>query len=112
MTGLSQPPAEHLDRQVALGRGPQHAWAEITYCYASVTRAISTEEIRQLPQVGRDPYELARLTPGIFGDGARGGSGGSVGLPNTTGPGGSNSSIFQTENQVPISANGQRLSRQ
>ena len=33
-----------------------------------------------------------------------------MGLPNTTGPGGSNASIFQTENQVPISANGQRLS--
>src|SRR5690606_30847206 len=40
----------------------------------------------------------------------RSGQGGSVGLPNTTGPGGSNASIFQTENQVPISANGQRLS--
>lgn len=76
----------------------------------NVTRAISTEEIRQLPQVGRDPYELLRLTPGVFGDGARGGSGGAVNLPNTTGPGGSNNSVFQTENQVQISANGQRLS--
>src|SRR6185503_2118316 len=77
---------------------------------ANVSRAISTVEIRQLPQVGRDPYELLRLTPGIFGDGARSGNGNSVNLPNTTGPGGSNNSIFQTENQVPISANGQRLS--
>src|SRR5215831_2547855 len=77
---------------------------------ANVSRAISTVEIRQLPQVGRDPYELARLTPGVFGDGARAGNGNSVNLPNTTGPGGSNNSIFQTENQVPISANGQRLS--
>lgn len=76
----------------------------------SVSRSISTQEIRQLPQVGRDPYELLRLTPGVFGDGARGGSGGAVNLPNTTGPGGSNNSIFQTENQVQISANGQRLS--
>ena len=77
---------------------------------ADVTRAVTQQEIQRIPQVGRDPYELLRLTPGIFGDGARSGSGGSVGLPNTTGPGGSNNSIFQTENQVPISANGQRVS--
>ncbi len=77
---------------------------------ASVSGAITTAEIRNLPQVGRDPYELVRLTPGIIGLGARSGSGQAVGLPNTTGPGGSNSSIFQTENQVPISANGQRVS--
>ncbi len=77
---------------------------------ASVSGTMTTEEIRNLPQVGRDPYELIRLTPGIIGLGARSGSGQAVGLPNTTGPGGSNASIFQTENQVPISANGQRLS--
>ncbi|MFN2596798.1 MAG: TonB-dependent receptor domain-containing protein [Pyrinomonadaceae bacterium] len=77
---------------------------------ANVSKAITTREVRELPQVGRDPYELLRLAPGVFGSGARGSNGNSVGLPNTTGPGGSNSSIFQTENQVPISANGQRLS--
>ncbi len=77
---------------------------------ANVSRAISTQEILRLPQVGRDPYELARLSPGVFGTGARAGGRGSVGLPNTSGPGGSNNSIFQTENQVPISANGQRVS--
>jgi hypothetical protein len=77
---------------------------------ASVSGAITTEEVRNLPQVGRDPYELVRLAPGIVGLGARSGSGQSVAFPNTTGPGGSNSSIFQTENQLPISANGQRVS--
>lgn len=77
---------------------------------ASVTRAISTTEIRQLPQFGRDPYELLRLTPGIIGDAARGGNGNSVFLPNVTQPGGSNSSIYQSENQPQISANGQRVS--
>lgn len=77
---------------------------------ANVSRAITTQEVLRLPQFGRDPYELARLTPGVFGSGARSGSGGSVNLPNTSGPGGSNNSIFQTENQVPISANGQRVS--
>jgi hypothetical protein len=76
---------------------------------ANVDKAITTQEVRALPQVGRDPYELLRLTPGVFGDGARGGAGGAVGLPNTAGPGGSNRSIFQTENQPQISANGQRV---
>jgi len=42
---------------------------------------------------------LAKLAPGVFAPGARGGNGNSVGLPNTTGPGGSNSSIVQSENQ-------------
>ncbi len=78
---------------------------------ANVQKSISTQEVRNLPQVGRDPYELARLAPGILSPGARGGNGNSVGLPNTTGPGGSNSSIVQSENQVPISASGQRLSQ-
>lgn len=76
----------------------------------NIRKVISTEEVLRLPQVGRDPYELARLAPGVFGAGARNASGGSVSFPNTSGPGGSNSSIFQTENQVPITANGQRLS--
>ncbi|HVW83514.1 MAG TPA: TonB-dependent receptor, partial [Bryobacteraceae bacterium] len=77
---------------------------------ANVQRSLSSEEILRLPQVGRDPYELLRLTPGVFGNGSRSGSGQSIPLPNTTGPGGANLSIFQTENQVPIVANGQRLS--
>ena len=77
---------------------------------ANVDRSITTQEVRTLPQFGRDPYELTRLTPGIFGDFARSGSGGAVNLPNQSGPGGSNRSIFQTENQPQISANGQRVS--
>ncbi|MBC7931415.1 MAG: carboxypeptidase regulatory-like domain-containing protein [Rubrivivax sp.] len=32
---------------------------------ADIDKAITTAEIRQLPQFGRDPYELARLTPGV-----------------------------------------------
>jgi Carboxypeptidase regulatory-like domain/TonB dependent receptor-like, beta-barrel len=77
---------------------------------ANVDRSITNREILRIPQSGRDPYELIRMTPGVFGDGARGGAGQAVNLPNTTGPGGSNTSIFQVENQVPISANGQRVS--
>ena len=77
---------------------------------ANVARTLTRSEIEHLPQLNRDPYELVRLAPGVFGDGARDGGGNAVGLPNTTGPGGSNQSVFQTENQVAISANGQRLS--
>lgn len=77
---------------------------------ANVNKAITSQEVKQLPQFGRDPYELLRLTPGIFGDVGRGGGGGVVGLPNSTGPGGSNTSIFQVENQPQITANGQRVS--
>ncbi|HEV8140243.1 MAG TPA: carboxypeptidase regulatory-like domain-containing protein [Pyrinomonadaceae bacterium] len=76
---------------------------------ANVDKGITTTEVRALPQFGRDPYELTRLTPGVFGDAARSGTGGSISLPNTAGPGGSNRSIFQTENQPQISANGQRI---
>src|SRR5712664_1706946 len=75
---------------------------------ANTGGTISTQEIQRLPQVGRDPYELLRLTPGVFGDGARQGNGNSSAFPNNSGPGGSNSSIFQVENQVQVSANGQR----
>lgn len=76
---------------------------------ASVAGSITEREVQRLPQVGRDPYELIRLTPGVFGLGARSGSGGSVGLPNSVGPGGSNDQIFATENRPAISANGQRV---
>jgi hypothetical protein len=75
---------------------------------ANVGTTVSTEEIDRLPQFNRDPYELLRLTPGVFGDSSRGGNGGANNLPNSTGPGGSNNSIFQTENSVQVVANGQR----
>jgi len=75
---------------------------------ANTAGTMSAQEIQRLPQVGRDPYELLRLTPGVFGDGAHAGNGNAVNLPNNSGPGGSISSIFQIENQVQVSANGQR----
>lgn len=77
---------------------------------ADVSGSISAQEVQQLPQFGNDPYELLRLSPGVFGVGAQQANGAGLNLPNTTGPGSSAISIFQTENQVPISANGQRLS--
>jgi hypothetical protein len=75
---------------------------------ANTGTTITTEQIDRLPQFGRDPYELLRLTPGVFGDSSRGGNGGANNLPNSTGPGGSNASIFQIENSVQVVANGQR----
>ncbi len=75
---------------------------------ANLGASIDSQEIQRLPQVGRDPYSLLRLTPGVFGDGARQGNGNSSNLPNDSGKGGSNSAIFQTENTVQVSANGQR----
>lgn len=77
---------------------------------ANVTTTISTQEIEGLPQIGRDPYELLRLAPGVFGDGARAANGTANNLPNSGGPGGSNQSIFSTENAVQLVANGQRNS--
>jgi len=76
----------------------------------NVSGALTAEQIQRLPAVGRDPYELLRLAPGVFGDGARNGAGGSLNLPNSVGPGGSSASIYQTENLVQVSANGQRAS--
>ncbi len=77
---------------------------------ANVDKTISNQEVLRLPQASRDPYQLLRLAPGVFGEGARTASGGAANLPNTSGPGGSSTSIFATENQVPITANGQRVS--
>ena len=75
----------------------------------NVNTTIGTQEVLTLPQFGRDPYELLRMAPGVFGDNARQGNGNSFALPQQVGPGQSNSSIFQTENQVQIVANGQRV---
>jgi hypothetical protein len=76
---------------------------------ANVGRTISSEEIQRLPIFGADPYELLRTAPGITGDGARNGTGQAIFLPNNVGVGGSNSGVYQTENQLQISADGQRV---
>jgi hypothetical protein len=75
---------------------------------ANIQTTIDSQAIQRLPIAGADPYELLRTAPGITGDGARAGNGNANFLPNAAGPGGSNSGIFQTENQVQISADGQR----
>jgi len=74
--------------------------------------SISARDVQRLPQIGRDPYELLRLTPGVVGDNARQGTGNAATfIPGTEQLGGaSNQGVFQTENQPQISANGQRVS--
>ena len=80
---------------------------------ATISGTLSGNQIRSLPTFGRDPFQAAQLAPGSFGDNARSSNGsGSQNLPGTAGPGGTSatSSIFQTENQVQVVANGTRNS--
>ena len=76
---------------------------------ATVGDTITAQQVIDLPEFGRDPYQLIRLTPGVFGDASRQGNGNSLAIPQQVGPGGSNNQIFQTENQVQAIANGQRV---
>ncbi len=76
---------------------------------ANVSTVITNEQLEKVPTYGRDPYNMLRTAPGITGDGARGGNGTAVFLPNSVGPGGSNFGIAQAENTVQISADGQRI---
>ncbi len=76
---------------------------------ADIATTISSREVTRLPTFGRDPYELLRTSVGITGEGARSGSGGAIQLPNNQSQNQSNYGIFQTENQIQISAAGQRV---
>jgi hypothetical protein len=76
---------------------------------ANISGTITTLQVTNLPAFGRDPYELVRLSLGVFGDSARQTSGNTQNLPSQVGPGGSNSQIFQVENQVQIVSDGQRV---
>jgi len=78
---------------------------------ATISGTLTAQQIQALPTFSRDPFQAAILAPGAFGDNARGASGsGAQNLPGTAGPGGTSAtnSIFQTENQVQIVANGTR----
>ena len=76
----------------------------------NISGTLNSNEIQNLPSLGRDPFQLLRLAPGVFGDAAHNAGGGSANTPGSQGPGGTSgsSSIFQTENQVQVNANGQR----
>jgi hypothetical protein len=77
---------------------------------ATVSSTISSNQIQHMPSFNRDVFQLAQLTPGVFGDGSQSGGGGTNNTPGNQGPGGSGggSSIFGTENGPQIqSAGGQ-----
>lgn len=76
---------------------------------AIIQGTITTREIESLPSFGRDPFQLLRLTPGVFGDGAISRGGGTTSMPGVNRPaGGSSNSIFFIENGPQIIANGTR----
>ena len=75
----------------------------------NISGTLTSREIQSLPIFGRDPYQAARLAPGIFGDGATNGNGSGRGLPGSNqSSSGSTGSIFMTENQPQIVAGGTR----
>ena len=75
-----------------------------------ISGTLSSDEVQNLPSLGRDPFQLLRLAPGVFGDSAHNNGGSSQNIPGSAGPGGPSAaaSIFATENQVQAFANGQR----
>jgi hypothetical protein len=73
---------------------------------AEIAGNITAKDIANLPSIGRDPYQLMRLAPGVFGDGAVSSDGTAAQIPGTDL--GAGSSIFSVENSVQISANGTR----
>lgn len=76
---------------------------------AMIGGTINSKDIQNLPSFGRDPFNLVRLAPGVFGDGSIGSGGGGNQLPaSNTGGSGAGNSIFATENGVQISSNGGR----
>ncbi len=76
---------------------------------AMVAGTLTTKEVQDLPSFARDPYQLLRLAPGVFGDGALSAGGGTASLPGTNiGGSSATSSIFQVENGVQFVANGTR----
>src|ERR1700733_4575564 len=71
---------------------------------------LSSTEVQDLPSFGRDPFQLLRLAPGVFGDGAHNNGGGGEKNSRRAGPRGTSAQqrIFQIENQPQAFAGGQR----
>jgi hypothetical protein len=73
---------------------------------AEIGGNITQKDVENLPSIGRDPYQLLRLAPGVFGDGAIGSNGNASSIPGTNI--GAGSGIFSVENGVQMTANGSR----
>jgi hypothetical protein len=81
----------------------------LDYETATVSSTITSNQIQHLPSFNRDVFQLAQLTPGVFGDASQSGGGGSFTLPGNQGPGGSGNGqagIFATENGPQIQTRG------
>ncbi len=99
-----------LDLQLAVGE------VQTTVTVSGTTQALDTEtatlsgtitsnQIQHLPSFNRDVFQLAQLAPGVSGDAAQAGGGGTYNVPGNQGPGGSgngNAGIFATENGVQV----------
>ena len=76
---------------------------------AMIAGTVTLKEIQSLPSYSRDPYQLIRMAPGVFGDGALSSGGATNSLPGTnTGGPSATDSIFKVENGVMVIANGTR----
>lgn len=76
---------------------------------ATLSATLSSNQIQHMPSFNRDVFQLAELTPGVFGDASQGSGGGSFNLPGNQGPGGTSSGaggIFETENGPQIQTAG------
>jgi len=76
---------------------------------ATLSATISSNQIQHMPSFNRDIFQLAQLTPGVFGDASQGASGGAYTLPGNQGPGGTaagSGGIFETENGPQVQSLG------
>lgn len=74
---------------------------------ASTSGTITSRDIQHMPSFSRDPFQLAQLAPGAFGNGAQSSGGGAASLPGSNrGSTGASGGIFTTENAPQIVANG------
>lgn len=74
---------------------------------ATIQGTLTQREVENLPAMGRDPFQLIRLTPGVFGDGAQSATGGTTQMPGSNRPSaGPANSFFFIENGPQITANG------
>ena len=76
---------------------------------ATVSATITSNQIQHMPSFNRDVFQLAQLTPGVFGDASQASGGGSFNLPGNQGPGGTgggSGGIFETENGPQIQNGG------
>lgn len=123
-TGFKQKVLEHvqlipeqlnsLNVQLEVGGAAQTVTVSGTtqaldYETATVSATVNSNQIQHLPSFNRDIFQLAQLTPGVFGDGSQAGGGGTFNLPGNQGPGGSGNGqagIFATENGPQIQTRG------